>query len=100
MFGQSRVPDVSLPDQHTSMMNALSQAAFEHLRLQTTFQEIFDLQGQHVVQSHAGLIEHTNSYETANQGVTLEKSLWILLIELEEFTGGTSNLRENEGNSP
>ena len=82
------------------MVNALSQAAFEHLRLQATFQEIFDLQGQHVIQSHAGLIEHTDSHETANQGVTLEKSLWILLIEFEEFTGGTSNLRENEGNSP
>ena len=96
----SRVPDVSLPDQHTSMVNTLGQAALEHLCLQATFQEIFDLQGQHVIQPHAGLIEHTDSYETANQGVTLEKSLGVLLVKLEEFTSSTSDFGENEGNSP
>ena len=82
------------------MMNALGQPTLEHLCLQTTLQEIIDLQSQHVIQSHVVLIEHTDSYETANQGVTLEKTLWILLIELEKLTGGTSNLGENEGNSP
>jgi hypothetical protein len=82
------------------MVNALGQAALEHLRLQATLQEIFDLQSQHVIQSHAVLIKHTNSHKTANQGVTLEKTLGVLLVELEEFTSGTPNLGEDEGNSP
>ena len=82
------------------MVNTLGQAALENLCLQATLQEIFDLQGQHVIQSHPVLVEHTNSDETANQGVTLEKSLGILLVKLEEFTSGTSDLGENEGNSP
>ena len=89
---KSHVPNVSLPDQHTSMVDTLGQAALEHLCLQTTFQEVFDLQSQHVIQSHAGLVEHTNSHKTANQGVTLEKTFWILLVELEKFTSSTSDL--------
>jgi len=68
--------------------------------LQATLQEIFDLQSQHVIQSHAVLIEHTNSHKTTDQGVTLEKTFGILLVELEKFTSSTSNLGENEGNSP
>lgn len=91
---------MSLPDQDTSVVNALGQAALEHLCLQTALQEVFDLQSQHVVQSHAVLIEHTNPYKTTNQGVTLEKSLGILLIKLEEFTSGTTDLGKDEGNSP
>jgi len=82
------------------MVNALGQTTLKHLCLQATLQEILDLQGQHVIQSHPVLIEHTNSHETANQGVTLEESFGILLVEFEEFTSGTSNLGENEGNSP
>ena len=82
------------------MVNTLGQPALEHLCLQATLQEIIDLQSQHVIQSHVVLIEHTDSHETADQGVALEKTLWILLIELEKFTSGTSNLGKNKGNSP
>ena len=97
---RSHIPNVSLPDQYTSMVNALGQPALEHLCLQTTLQEILDLQSQHVIQSHVVLIEHTDSHETANQGIALEKTLCILLIELKKFTSGTSDLGENESNSP
>lgn len=93
-------PDVPLPDQDTSMVNALGQAALEHLGLQPSLQEILDLQGQHVIETHARLVEHTNSDETTDKGVTLEQTLGILVIELEEFTSSTTDLGEDEGNSP
>jgi len=82
------------------MVDALGQAALEHLCLQATLQEIFNLQSQHVIQPHPVLIKHTNSNKTTNQGVALEKSLGIFLVELEKFTSGTSDLGENERNSP
>ena len=93
-------PDVPLPDQDTSMVNALGQAALEHLGLQPPLQEILDLQGQHVIETHARLVEHTDSDETTDKSVTLEQTLGVLVIELEEFTSSTTDLGEDESNSP
>ncbi|WAQ97679.1 hypothetical protein MAR_030369 [Mya arenaria] len=38
---QCTVPDVSLPNEHTSVMDTLCKPNLEHLGLQTTFQEVF-----------------------------------------------------------
>jgi len=48
------------------MMNALCQTAFEDLSLQTALQEIFDLESQHVIETHTRLVEDTNTDETPN----------------------------------
>jgi propanediol dehydratase small subunit len=45
----SAYTDVPLADQDPGMMDALSQASLEHLRLQSSLQEIFDLQGEHII---------------------------------------------------
>jgi hypothetical protein len=54
-------PNVPLPDQNTSVMNTLSETALEHLSLKPPLQEILDLQSQHVIETHATLIEHTDT---------------------------------------
>lgn len=64
------LPDVSLTDQHTCMMDGLGQSQFEHLGLETTLQEIFDFQTQHVIELHVGLIQHTDADQTTQQSVT------------------------------
>lgn len=89
-----------LPDEDTGVVNRLGKTALEDLGLQPALQEIFDLQGQHVIETHAALIEHTNAHETADKSVTLEETLGVLVIELEELTGSTTNLGKNEGNAP
>ena len=96
----SNGPDVPLSDQDTGMVDALGQSNFEHLRLQPAFQEIFDLEGKHVIETHAALVEHTNAHETANEGVTLEETLGVFDVELEEFTGSTTNFGQGEGDTP
>jgi len=93
-------PDVTLPDQDTGVVNALGQPALEHLGLETTLQEILNLEGEHVIETHAVLVEHTNSHKSANQSVTLEEALGVLGVELEELTGSTTNFGESEGNAP
>lgn len=51
-------------------MDGLSQSQFEDLGLQATLQEIFDLQTEHVIELHAGLVQHSDAYQTSQKGVT------------------------------
>lgn len=67
-----------LTDQNTGMMNGLCESQFEHLRLQSPFQEVFNFEGKDVIQFHAGFVEHTDSDETADEGVALEETAGIL----------------------
>ena len=91
---------MSLADQHTGVVNALCQAELEDLRLQATLQEVLDLERQHVIETHAGFVEHTDADEPANEGVTLEEPLRVLHIELEQLTGSTTNLGQDETDTP
>lgn len=51
-------------------MDGLGQSQLEHLRLQTALQEVLDLQTQHVIELHAGLVQDTDTDQTTQQGVT------------------------------
>lgn len=91
---------MSLPNESSCMVNTFRQTALEHLGLQTPLQEILDLKGQHVIETHARFIEHTDAHETANNGVTLKETLWVLGVELEKLSGSTTNFGEGERNAP
>lgn len=80
------IPDVTLLDQDTSVVNGLGKSELIDTGLQTTLQEVLDTEGQDVIELHAGLIEHTNADQTTNQSVTFEKTLGVLLIEGEKLT--------------
>jgi len=77
---------MALLDQDTSVVDRLGETELVHAGLETTLQEILNLESQHVIEPHAGLVEHTDTDETANEGVTLEEALGVLLIEGEEGT--------------
>ena len=85
------LPNVALSDERTSVVNTLGKVRLEHLCLQPAFQEILDFQSQHVIETHAGLVEHTDTDETTDESVTLEKTLGILVIELEQLTSSTTD---------
>ena len=89
-----------LADEDTGVVDRLGEATLEDLGLETTLQEVFNLQGQHVIETHTRLVEHTDADETANQGVTLEKTLGVLVVKLEQLTGRTTDLGEDETNAP
>jgi hypothetical protein len=80
------IPDVPLADENTSVVNGLGKTELVDAGLETALQEILNLEGQDVIELHAGLVEHTDTYETANEGVTFEKALGVFLIEGEERT--------------
>jgi len=79
-------PDVPLADENTSMVNGLGKTKLVDAGLETTLQEILNLEGQHVIELHAGLVEDTDADETTNEGVTLEEALGVLLVESEKRT--------------
>lgn len=78
--------DVALADENTGMVDRLGETELVDTSLQATLKEILDLQGEHVIELHAGLVEHTDTHETANQGVAFEETLGVLLVEGEQLT--------------
>ena len=78
--------DVSLADQDTGVVDGLGETELVDTGLQTTLQEILNLQCQNVIELHAGFVKNTNTHETANEGVSFEESLWVLLVEGEQLT--------------
>ena len=77
-------------------MNTLGKVGLEHLRLQPAFQEILDFQCQYVIETHASLVEHTNTDESTDECVTLRRTLGVLVIELEQLTSSMTDFGEDE----
>lgn len=82
----ANIPDMSLLDQDTSVVDGLGKTELVDAGLQTALQEIFNLEGQDVIELHAGLIEHTDTDETANERIAFEESLGVLLVEGKKLT--------------
>jgi hypothetical protein len=86
------IPDVTLADQDTGMVDRLGKTELVDTGLETTLQEILNLQGQDVIELHAGLVEHTDTNQTTNQGITFEETLGVLLVESKKLTKNTSQI--------
>ena len=84
------IPDVALADEDTSVVDGLGETELVDTGLATALQEILNFQGQDVIELHAGLVEHTNTDETANEGISFEETLGVLLVEGKELTVGKS----------
>jgi hypothetical protein len=77
---------VTLADEDTSVVDGLGEAELVDASLETTLQEIFGLEGQHVIELHAGFVEHSDTDETANERIAFEETLWVLFVEGEKLT--------------
>ena len=77
---------MSLPDEDARVVDRLGEAGLEDLGLETTLQEVLDLKSKHVIELHAGLVEHTDTHETANEGIAFEETLGVLFLEGEKLT--------------
>jgi hypothetical protein len=77
---------MTLADQNTGVMDGFGKTELVNTGLQATLQEILNLQGQDVIELHAGLIEHTDSDETTNEGIAFEETLGVLFVEGEKLT--------------
>ncbi len=89
-----------LPDENAGVVDTLGKTALEDLSLQTTLQEILNFEGKHVIETHAALVEHTDTDETTDKGVSFKETFWVLVVELEQFTGSTTNLGQDQRDTP
>ena len=80
------VPNMPLLDQDTGVVDALSKAQLVDTGLQTTAQEVLELQSQHVIELHARLVKYTNSDKTTNQSIAFEKTLGVFFVESKQLT--------------
>lgn len=80
--------DVALADQDTGVVDGLGETKLVDAGLETTLKEILKLEGKNVIEFHAGLVEDTDTDETANEGIAFEQTLGVLLVEGEELTAG------------
>jgi hypothetical protein len=77
---------VTLTDEDTGVVDGLGKAKLVDASLETTLQEVLDLEGKDVIELHAGLVEHTDTDQTANEGIAFEETLGVLLVESKELT--------------
>lgn len=82
--------DVTLADQDTGVVDGLGEAELVDTGLEAALQEILNLEGQDVIELHAGLVEDTDTNETANEGIAFEETLGVLLVEGKKLTKRTS----------
>jgi hypothetical protein len=78
--------DVTLLDEDTGVVDGLGETELVDTSLETTLKEILDLEGKDVIELHAGLVEHTDADKTANESISFEQTLGVLLVEGEELT--------------
>jgi hypothetical protein len=84
---------VPLLDEDTGMVDALGETELVDASLKAALQEIFDLEGKHVIELHAGLVEHTDTDETTNESIAFEQSLGVLLVEGKKLTACAHSMR-------
>lgn len=80
------VPDVTLLDQDTGVVDGLGETELVDAGLETALQEVLNAEGKNVIKLHARLVEHTDTDQTANQGITFEQTLGVLFVESEQLT--------------
>lgn len=78
--------DVALTDQDTGVVDRLGEAELVDEGLEAALQEILSLEGKDIIELHAGLVEHTDADEAANEGIAFEETLGVLLVEGEKLT--------------
>ena len=89
--------DVTLADQDTGVVDRLGETELVDAGLEAALQEILSLEGQDVIELHAGLVEHTDAHEAANEGIALEEALGVLLVERKKLTTDMSAPNFNVG---
>ena len=77
------------------MVDGLGKTKLVDASLKTELHEVFDLEGKDVIELHAGLVEYTDTHQTANEGITFKQTLGVLLVEGQELTARTLSTSVN-----
>jgi len=84
--------DVPLSDEDTGVVDGLGEPELENLGLETTLQEVLNLETENVIELHLALVQDADPDQTPEERVTLEQPLGVLLLEREEDPSGGPDL--------
>jgi hypothetical protein len=91
---------VALADEDARVMDGLGETGLKDDGLEAALEEVVDLQREDVVEGGLALAEHAHANAAAEDGVTLEDTLGVLLVESEELTSSRTEAREDERDPP
>jgi len=81
-------------------MDGLGQSQLEDLGLESTLEEVLDLEPEHVIELVLGLLEHAQAMEAAHDGVSFEQSSGVLLVEGQKVTRSFTNFGDGQLHPP
>ena len=64
-----RRPDVPAPDEYARVVDTLGKPELEDLCLEAAFEEILQLEAQHVVEPHLALVEHPDAHQATQERI-------------------------------
>jgi len=79
------IPDVSLPDKNSSMMNGLSHTRFEYKCLKPAFKKILNSESQDIIEFVLSFIKKTMLKHSSQQRFTLKDTTRIFLIKGQQI---------------
>ena len=79
------------------MVKGLGKVLLEHEGLQPSRHDVANLDGKHVIQLALVLLKETQAHTPAEERVTLEDALRVLLIESEKHTSVGTHLSQEKG---
>merc|ERR1719233_2438892 len=83
---------MSLPDQDSSVVDRFSKPELEDLGLQSTLQEIFNLETEHEIELHLGFIQDSNPYEPPEKSISLKEPFLVFLFKSKQLSGSRPDL--------
>ena len=81
-------------------MNGFGESKLEDLGLKAPFQEVLNLEAEHVIELHASFIEDTDADQATQECVALEQSAGVLVLKGQEVTRGLADLGQGVLNPP
>lgn len=91
---------MALTDEDTGMVKGLRKVLLENKSLQPSGHNVTNLHGKHVIQLALVLLKETEAHTPAEERITLEDALRVLLIKGEQHTSVSTHLGEEERNTP
>lgn len=56
---------MALSDEYTGVVDRFGETGLEDLSLESSLHEVLNLQGEYVIETHAGLVEYSNSHKSS-----------------------------------
>jgi hypothetical protein len=92
--------DMTLPDEHTGVVDGLGQSLFVNLRLKTAFQQLLGRKLKDGIEFQLIIREQTVTAHSSQHGGTLEDPLGVLWVKGQKGTGRLTKLGQGILDTP